>query len=428
MKLKFTILSLLFIASVIKAQTSSDKNTYQEIVAQTDEIFDRLVEIRRDLHVHPEISKQEKKTSQKIASYLKNIGLEVKMNIGGYGVVGILKGGKQGKKIAWRADIDAIKTTEPDVVSFPSKNKGVRHICGHDVHTTIALGLATILTRQKHNLRGTVYFIFQPAEETFTGAKDMIEDGLFEIIQPDEIYGLHIGPEKSGVISYKANELFAYQKTLKVTFKPTGNKKELASFMNKVLKGFDRNPIKGTPWETIHNITDTEKGIANKKTIYKDYFFRSGTKLYKDQNTLVYTASFFETNRKKMLSIPLKIKQQIVQSKFKDLLVSVAYLPDYSGTPINDPKLTEVAKQTIEGFYNKEMLQPLYGQVPYFGEDFIYYQQKVPGVFFFLGGSNIEKGIKSMPHTPNFAVDENTIKYGVQSFSMFILKRINNTI
>lgn len=428
MKLKFTILSLLFIASVIKAQTSSDKNTYQEIVAQTDEIFDRLVEVRRDLHVHPEISKQEKKTSQKIANYLKNIGLEVKTNIGGYGVVGILKGGKQGKKIAWRADMDAIKTTEPDVVSFPSKNKDVRHICGHDVHTTIALGIATILARQKQHLKGTVYFIFQPAEETFTGAKDMIKNGLFEIIQPDEIYGLHIGPEKSGVINYKANELFAYQKTLKVTFKPTANEKELASFMNTVLKGFDRNPIKGTPWEAIHNISDSRKGIANKETIYKDYFFRSGTKFYKVQNTLVYTASFFETNRENMLSIPLKIEQQIVQSKFKDLLISVAYLPDNSGTPINDPKLTEIAKQTIEGFYNKELLQPIYGQVPYFGEDFIFYQQKVPGVFFFLGGSNIEKGIKSMPHTPNFAVDEKTIKYGVQSFSMFILKRVSNTI
>lgn len=425
MKLKLITIVLLLTTGILCAQSDKNTNTYQQIVKKTDAIYDSLVNIRRDLHMNPEISTQEKRTSKIVAEYLRNLGLEVKINIGGYGVVGILQGGKKGRKIAWRADMDAIKTDDPDPIAFKSKNTGIRHICGHDVHTTIGLGIATILSQQKEDLEGTVYFIFQPAEETFTGAKDMIKDGLFDIIKPDEIYGLHIGPGTSGMINFKSNELFAYQRTLEVTFKPSANENELENFMNSILKGFARNPLNGSPWDIINNISDPKIGITSKETIYKDYFFLEGTRLYKDQDTTFFSASFFETNIKNTHSIPLEIKKQILNSKFKDSFISIGYSRDYP-TPINDPELTKIAAQTIYSFYNKEMFKPLYGQVPYFGEDFIYYQQKVPGVFFFLGGSNTEKGISSMPHSPNFAVDEKTIKYGVQSFATLILERTNS--
>ncbi|WP_103068270.1 M20 metallopeptidase family protein [Aquimarina sediminis] len=425
MKLKLIAITTLFVTTTLSSQSLKPSNTYQHFVNSTKEIFDSLVKIRRDLHMNPEISKQEKRTSKIVAKYLRDLGLEVKTNIGGNGVVGILKGGKEGKKIAWRADMDAIKTKEPDVVDFISKNEGVRHICGHDVHTTIGLGIATVLSQQKENLKGTVYFIFQPAEETFTGAKDMIEDGLFDIIEPNEIYGLHIGPGESGVINFKSNELFAYQRSLKVTFQPSANKKELENFMNDILNGFSRNPLKGSPWDIINNTTDPKIGITSKETIYRDYFFIEGTKLYKDQGTTIFSASFFETNSSNTYSIPLEIKNQILNSKYKNLFISIGYSRD-NPTPINDSELTKMASKTISSFYNKEMFKPLYGQIPFFGEDFIYYQQKVPGVFFLLGGSNIEKGINSMPHTPNFAVDETTIKYGVQSFATLIFERANS--
>lgn len=255
----------------------------------------------------------------------------------------------------------------------------------------------------------------------------MIKDGLFDIIKPDEIYGLHIGPGPSGEINVKANELFAYQKSLKIKFKPSTNEKELENFMNTILKGFVRNiEQNGSIWDIINKISDSEIGLTNKETIFKDYFILQGAGLNTDKGVTFYNASFLETDVKKVNSIPLEIKKQILNSKFKDAFISIEYSKDYSGTPINDPKLTKIASQTISGFYNKEMFKPLYGQAPYFGEDFLFYQQKVPGVFFFLGGSNIEKGINSMPHTPNFAVDETTIKYGVQSFATLILERTNS--
>lgn len=427
MKLKSILLLLVLTIGILSAQCDKNTSNFQQIEKQTDAIYSSLVKIRRDLHVNPELSKQEKRTSQIVADYLRNLGLEVKTNIGGNGVVGILKGGKKGRNIAWRADMDAIKTDDPDVVDFKSQNKGIRHICGHDVHTTIALGIANVLSQQKENLEGTVYFIFQPAEETFTGAKDMIADGLFDIIQPDEIYGLHIGPEASGVINVKANELFAYQKTLQVKFKPNTNEKELESFMNAIVKGLVRTiEQNGSPWDIINKISDSKVGLTNKETIFKDYFILQGGRLSTEKEDTFYNASFLETDIKRVNSLPFEIKKQILDSKFKDSFISIEYAKDYSGTPLNDPELTKIASQTIASFYTKKMLAPLYGQAPYFGEDFLYYQQKVPGVFFFLGGSNVEKGIVSMPHTPNFAVDETTIKYGVQSFAALILERANS--
>lgn len=421
-----TLLIVLFIVTVtLSAQSNKNTHLHQEIINQTDEIYDDLVNIRRDLHMHPEVSKQEKRTSKVVADYLKELGLEVKTNIGGNGVVGILKGGKKGKKIAWRADMDAIKTNAPDLVDFKSKNEELRHICGHDVHTTIGLGIANILSKQKENIKGTVYFIFQPAEETFTGAKDMINDGLFDIIKPDEIYGLHIGPEKVGTINFKANELFAYQRSLEVKFKPSANENELENFMNTILKGYERNPLKGSPIDIINSISDPKKGVASKETIFKDYFFVEGTKLSKAKDTLLFNASFFETNAQNTRELPAKIKEQIRNSKFKGSFISIGYTRAFA-TPINDPELTRIAKQTTDNFYEKNMFNPLYGQIPYFGEDFIFYQQKVPGVFFFLGASNIEKGINAMPHSPNFVVDEKVIKYGVQCFSSLIFERVNS--
>ncbi|WP_074410391.1 M20 metallopeptidase family protein [Aquimarina megaterium] len=429
MKTQLIAILLIVTTGILSAQSGKSISNYQQIEKQTDAIYSSLVEIRRDLHMHPELSKQEKRTSKIVAEYLEKLGIEVKTNIGGNGVVGILKGDKEGRNIAWRADMDAIKTNEPDVVDFKSKNEGVRHICGHDVHTTIGLGIATVLSQQKEDLEGTVYFIFQPAEETFTGAKDMIEDGLFDIIKPDEVYGLHIGPETFGMINVKANELFAHTKTLKVKFKPSANENELENFMNSILKGFVRNiEQKGSPWDIINKISDPKIGLTSKETIFKDYFILQGARLNTDTDKAVtfYNASFLETDIKRVNNIPHEIKKLILNSKFKDSFISIGYSKDYAGTPINDPELTRIATQTISSFYNKEMFTPLYGQVPYFGEDFIFYQQKVPGVFFFLGGSNIEKGISSMPHTPNFAVDEKTIKYGVQSFATLLLERANS--
>ncbi len=155
--------------------------------------LDSMVALRRDFHRHPELSFQEKRTSEIIAERLTKAGLEVKTGIAGQtGVVGILRGDKPGKTIAWRADIDALPLTEILDAPFTSGTKGVMHACGHDGHAAIAITAAEILAARRGELPGTVVFIFQPAEELLSGAKPMIEAGVLENPRVDEIYALHL--------------------------------------------------------------------------------------------------------------------------------------------------------------------------------------------------------------------------------------------
>lgn len=409
---------------MVSCKQSEKNRSHQEIEKNTNEIFDSLVKIRRDLHMNPELSGKEDRTSKIVAEYLTNLGLEVKTNIAGNGVIGILKGAEKGKKIAWRADMDAIRIETNDSVSFHSQNKGIAHMCGHDVHTTIGLGIANVLSNQKDKLKGTVYFIFQPSEETFTGAKDLIENDLFDIIEPDEIYGLHIGPAEKGTVNTRAKELFAYQKSIQVKLKPKTNEEEIKLFLTNIMQEFVRNSPNSSPW-SLDYLTDPKLGLENKETIYKDYFILQYAGVEKNNDFVFFNANFLETNKEKIDSVPIIIENKILNSKFKDLFIS----SEYSGgnpTVYNNPELTKIAFQTIDSLYNRELIKPIYGQIPYFNEDFIYYQQKVSGVMFLLGGSNKEKGIISMPHSPDFAVDEETIKFGVKYFSSLISERTNS--
>ena len=167
------ILLVLFICILISCKSSGGKNIHQEIEINTNQIFNSLVEIRRDFHQHPELAGNEKRTSKIIAEYLSNLGLEVETGVSGYGVVGILKGRKEGKNIAWRSDMDALPNDFPDEVSYKSKVEGIQHGCGHDVHMAIGLGIAEVLAQNRNSINGTIYFIFQPEEETFVGAKKL---------------------------------------------------------------------------------------------------------------------------------------------------------------------------------------------------------------------------------------------------------------
>jgi hypothetical protein len=159
--------------------------------AQQQELLDRmdrriegareeLIAVRRDLHRHPEVSGQEERTASVVAARLQSLGLEIQTGVGGHGVVGILRGGRPGPVVAFRADMDAVYSGAPDPVPFASETPGVRHICGHDIHTTVALGIAEAMTAIRDELPGAVKFIFQPAEENVRGAGAMIADGVLE--------------------------------------------------------------------------------------------------------------------------------------------------------------------------------------------------------------------------------------------------------
>jgi metal-dependent amidase/aminoacylase/carboxypeptidase family protein len=400
-------------------------STHESIALETDKIFDKLVGIRRDLHQNPELAGAEIRTQKIIAQYLLGLGLEVETNLYGHSVVGILKGGKKGKKIAWRADMDALPNDFPDDVDFKSKVKGVQHGCGHDIHMAIALGIAEVLAKNKEALHGTVYFIFQPEEETFIGAKNMIDSGLFSKIEPDEIYGLHVTALPVGQIMVKPNEIFAYQKRISVKLKNELTKEQAKELTKNIHGLLSRAQADSKPWE-IQNISDPKIGVENPNTIFKDYLIMDENfVIYNKNGELFLEAYLYETNASNLKSIIPKIKQFIEASNYKKQLLSISFIQE-NPTVINDEKLTKIAIRILDNIYGKGFIVNDYGQVPFFNDDFAYFQQKIRGVYFLLGGSNFEKGTIAMNHAPNFKVDEACIKVGIQSFSSLIVDRLRH--
>ncbi len=421
MKFKLAIVFCLLL-SIIPNGSNGYHIDKEEITHLSNQIFDELVAIRNDLHNHPELAGKEKRTSKLVEEYLLDLGLEVKTGIGGYGVVGILNGNKKGKKIAWRADMDAALHVFDNKLNHKPQ---VAHICGHDVHTSIALGMANVLSKHKDDIQGTVYFIFQPAEESFKGAKSMIEEGLFEEIEPDEIFGLHVFPTEIGTISSKPNELFAYQRRIKLTFKNTIDQEVFSDFFQEILEGFIRHKTNGEPW-SLDYLTDPINGLSNPNTIYDDYFILgSNVSTRYEKNTTSFECTYYETDAERLDSIAKRITDYVLDSEYGKFYINTSFTAERP-TVINDPKLTCESQSILKELHGEENVNSFYGQMPYSNEDFIYYQNEIPGVMFLLGASNKEKEIYALPHTSEFEVDEEVIKIGVNYFSTFLAEKINN--
>jgi len=405
------LLFLLLITLSGYSQNKKEALTRELVSAETDRIYDKLVKIRRDIYANPELAGNEKRTQEIIKKYLLDLGIEVKTDTYGHSIIGILNREKKGKKIAWRAEMDALPNGQ--------------HGCGHDVHMAIGLGIAEILAKNKESINGTVYFIFQPEEETFVGAKKMIEQGLFSIINPDEIYSLHVTALPVGQIMVKPNEMFAYQKRIRIKLKNELSKEEVKGLTRKMYSSLSRSQLNSKPWE-IQHMSDPKIGLMNPNTIFKDYMIVDDKfNIYSEKDELFLETYLYETNQSNLQKIIPKIEQLIGEERYKDKLLSVSFIQE-NPTVVNDEKLTKSAIKTLNGIYGSNLVVPDYGQAPYFNDDFAYFQQKVPGVYFFLGGSNIEKGIVAMNHTPNFNVDEESIKIGVRSFSSLIMERLND--
>jgi metal-dependent amidase/aminoacylase/carboxypeptidase family protein len=406
-------------------QIQTQPLTHESIGFETDKIFDKLIEHRKHLHDIPELAGKERQTQAFIKQVLLGLGLEVKTNIYGYGLVGVLHGGKKGKKIAWRADMDALPIAPSDKAEVKSNIKDARHGCGHDVHMAIALGIAEVLAKNRNALSGTVYFIFQPEEETFVGAKHMIDNGLFSKIHPDEIYGLHVTALPVGQIAVKSNEMFAYQKRIQIRLKNELTSEQSKALTRKIHSFLSRATTGTKPWE-IQNAVDPKIGITNPNTVFRDYLIMDENfSSLVEKNALILEADLYETESANLQEIIPKIKRSIETSDHRNQLISVSFVQE-NPTVINDKKLTEIAAQTLDRIFGKGFVVTNYGQVPFFNDDFAFFQQKVPGVYFFLGGSNLEKGIVAMNHAPNFAVDEDSIRTGVKSFSSLIFERLRN--
>lgn len=422
----FCSAAMLFQLSAMSQNNKIVPPVHQSIQVSANQMADQLVQIRRTLHQHPELAGKEQQTQAFLQKHLVNLGLEVITQTNGYGIIGVLKTGKKGKKIAWRADMDALPNDFPDPVDFKSTQAGVQHGCGHDIHMTIALGMAQVLAKNKNQLSGSFYFIFQAEEETFVGAKKLLDNQIAQL-HLDEIYGLHVTAMSAGLIMVKPNEIFAYQKRVQLRFNKTLDKEAIQEISQLLDAGLSRSMTNSKPWE-MQQILDPKIGLSNDKTIFQDYcFLNQPYSAYTEKEEQILATDLYETNAQKIPLIIPQIKKILAASKYGSNLSAVSFIQE-NITVNNDPKLTGLAIQTLDQIYGKDFVVKAYGQVPFFNDDFAFYQQKIPGVYFLFGGSNFEKGWIAMNHAPNFMVDESCLLSGVKYFSSLLVERAKPTL
>lgn len=420
----FLTAALLITSLPIFAQTINSKD---KISQAADKIESKVIAWRRDFHEHPELGNNEKRTAEIVAKHLQSLGIEVKTGVAKTGVVGILKGGKPGPVVALRADMDALPVTERGDLPFKSNVKaqyngqevGVMHACGHDSHTAILMGVAEVLAGMKADLKGTVKFIFQPAEEGAPageegGAELMVKEGVMENPKVDVAFGLHIWAQTEvGQINYRPGGMMAGVNDMKITVN-------------------GRQAHGASPWSSIDPIVVSAQIINNLQTIVSRNLnitenagvvtigsIHAGVRsnIIPEQAEMLGTMRYLSASDGKL--IEERIRQIVTKTAEANGAVAEIKLPYSSRYPVtfNDVSLTEKmipSLQRIAGANNVNLVPAVTG-----AEDFSFFQEKVPGLFFFLGGMPKGKDSKKAPshHTPDFFIDESAFKLGVKALT-----------
>lgn len=376
------------------------------IHALANEYQTELVAIRRHLHAHPELSFKEKETAQFISNKLTEYGIEHQTNIGGYGIVGYIKGkNPTTKTIALRADMDALPIEEKNNNSYTSKNQGIMHACGHDVHTTCLLGAAKILYKIKENFEGTIKLIFQPAEEKLPGgASIMIKEGVLKNPDVRQIYGLHVLPQlEVGKVAFKEGISMASCDEIFITVKGKGGHGAvphlavdtvlLASHIVLALQQIvSRNANPLTP-----SVLSIGKIIGN-----------GATNIIPEEVKMEGTFRTFDETWRKEAHERIKTICHSTAAAFGgtcDVLIDVGY-PFLNNNELTTKNATHSAKLYLGDDFVEDMPARMTA------EDFSYYSQIIPACFFRLGTGNKSKGITAPVHTPTFDVDEDCLKTG----------------
>ncbi len=377
-----------------------------KINPQVKKFKNKIIKIRRDIHKHPELSFQEFRTAKLVSDSLKKFGLEVDENIGKTGVVGILKGARPGKTIAFRADMDALPIQETSDLSYKSVNDGVMHACGHDAHTAMLLVAAEILSKNIEQISGKIKFIFQPAEEGFGGAKFMIDDGALEGVE--EIYGLHVwNYQESGTIGLKSGPVMAAADKFEIIINGIGGHGAapqgtvdcvvVSSYLIQSLQTIvsrNTNPIDSTAI-TIGQIN----GGYNFNIIADKVILKGTARSYTEENRLMI---------KKRLQEIINGTESMFNAKI-ELIYEDGYPP-----VINDIATTKKLSRIANKIVGNKLISPYLSMG---GEDFSYFAKKVPGCFFFLGTMPKGKDKMTTPHhCSHFDIDEDSMVIGTSVF------------
>lgn len=413
---------IVFISAVVSPIMAVDMS--REIEAAAAKVMPQVVEWRRYLHQHPELGNREFETSKMVAEQLRKLGIEVRTGIAKTGVVGILKGSQPGPVIGLRADMDGLPVTERVNVPFRSTVKseyngqtvGVMHACGHDTHVAMLLGTATVLAGMKDKIKGTVVFIFQPAEEGAPagetgGASDMVKEGVMDNPKIDAVFGIHINSATEiGQIKYKSGAEMAASDWFEIKVK--GRQSHGAY----PWQGIDPIAVSTQIYTGLQMIVARQSELPKAPVIITVGRMTAGIR----ENIIPEEAVMAGTIRTLDTAMQDEVHEKIrrTASKIAESMGATAEVKIDRKTPVtySDPQLVKKMLPSLEKAAGKGNVVDAEWVTG--AEDFAFYGQKAPSFFFFVGGMPKGGDPKTVPshHTPDFFIDDSRLDVGVKAF------------
>lgn len=419
-----TVFFLASLACATPAYTA-ESLSIQDIDRLAKEVEAKVIAWRRDIHQNPELGNREVRTAKVVAEHLRKLGLEVKTGVAKTGVVAVLKGGKPGPVVALRADMDALPVVEAVDLPFASKVKGeyegkevgVMHACGHDTHVAILMGVAEMFAKVKEQLPGTIKFIFQPAEEgpprgEEGGAALMVKEGVLENPKPNAIFGLHVvAMMNTGTIGYRAGPLMAAADILRIKVKGR------QTHGSQPWSGVDPIVTASQIVLGLQTIISRQVNITNEPAVVTIGSIHGGNRfnIIPEEVEMVGTIRTLDEAMRDDIHKRIKNTAEMIAAS-QGATVQVEIEKPYAVT-INDEELTALMVPTLQriaGEANVKIRPKTTG-----AEDFAFYQQKIPGLFYFVGitppGRDVTK--VAVNHSPKFFVDESGLLLGIRSLA-----------
>lgn len=413
------LIALLFISNAIGAQ-----QVPESFGALLPSIASKVIEWRRYIHQHPELGNREVNTAALVADHLRKLGLEVRTQVAVTGVVGILRGGKPGPVVALRADMDALPVLERANLAFKStvsadylgQTVPVMHACGHDSHVAILMGTAEALVALKKDVPGTVVFIFQPAEEGPPGDEEggaplMIKQGVLDQPKVDAIFGLHINSKTPiGTIKYKLGSVMASSDWF--TIKVKGKQ----SHGSQPWSGIDPIVVSAQIINGIQTIVSRQSDLTQAPVVVTVGKIQSGVRanIIPEETLMEGTIRTLDGNMQKEVHVSLKKMATAIASASNasaDVSIVTKTLVTY-----NHPQLTQLMLPALQKAAGKNnVIEEVWTTG---AEDFSFFSDKIPGLFFFLGGMPVGVNVKDAAphHTPDFYIDDSRLDVGVKAF------------
>ncbi len=398
---------------------------YPLIAQSSQSIEQKVIAWRRDIHQHPELGNQEKRTAALVAAHLKKLGFEVREGVAVTGVVATLKGGKPGPVVALRADMDALPVKEQVDVPFASKARAVwdgkevdvMHACGHDGHVAILMGVAEVMASMKDQLPGTVKLLFQPAEEKLPngeigGSRRMLTEGAFDAPKPEVVFGLHLmSGGNTGMVGYKAGPITAGSDAFKVDVKGR------QTHGSQPWSGVDPIVLASQIVLGFQTIQSRQVNVTKEPSVLSVGTFNAGTRynIIPDEVKMSGTLRTYDEGMRQFIMQRMgETASMIAQSGGGS--AHVHFEADGYAATVNDPALTEKMAPSLQRVpgARPEVIQKSTG-----GEDFSFFAQAVPGLFVFVGATPPGKDAsKAEPnHSPRFFMDEASLLIGVRTLS-----------